>query len=235
MLAVLPFSLIRSLCLVCGLITTTTTTTTIAIIIIMVPDGLSLAMFEALRGLRDAVAPESGNLGRTAVPGNLDTPAAASSSSEPDSEELWNLYRNKDPHVVASLTEFLEKHPSGNNTAGSAETNSDHPTAALPRTREEFIRLHAKMEMNKDTELVMRLAGTVLEKSRDIDQRVNETIPGMHRTRQEQMQTIEQLMQRNQHVAEQLEQAFVTAKQRRDACRAYIHRHTSRALGIEEE
>ena len=200
-------------------------------------------MFEALRGLRDAVAPESGNLGRTAVPGGLDHPAATSSSSEPDSEELWNLYRNKDPHVVASLTEFLEKHPTGNNnnnnnhttTAVSDPATSDPTALALPRTREEFIRLHAKMEMNKDTELVMRLAGTVLEKSRDIDQRVNETIPGMHRTRQEQMRTIEQLMQRNQQVAEQLEQAFVTARQRRDACRAYIHQHTSRALGIEEE
>ena len=39
-------------------------------------------MFEALRGLRDAVAPESGNLGN---PGNN----ASNENSEPDFEEFW--------------------------------------------------------------------------------------------------------------------------------------------------
>ena len=47
-------------------------------------------MFEALRGLRDAVAPESGNLGgnNAAANGNGD------SSSEPDFDEFWHSYRS---------------------------------------------------------------------------------------------------------------------------------------------
>ena len=48
-------------------------------------------MFEALRGLRDAVAPESGNLGgnnAAAANGN------GESSSEPDFDEFWHSYRS---------------------------------------------------------------------------------------------------------------------------------------------
>jgi len=55
-------------------------------------DGLSLAMFEALRGLRDAVAPESGN-----------TAATSNSSTEPDFEEFWQNYRNADVDTVAAV------------------------------------------------------------------------------------------------------------------------------------
>jgi hypothetical protein len=53
---------------------------------------LSLAMFEALRGLRDAVAPESGN-----------TAATSNSSTEPDFEEFWQNYRNADVDTVAAV------------------------------------------------------------------------------------------------------------------------------------
>ena len=53
-------------------------------------------MFEALRGLRDAVAPESGNLG-----GNTSSSAAANDSPEqPDMEELWHAYRAGDKDAV---------------------------------------------------------------------------------------------------------------------------------------
>ena len=43
-------------------------------------DGLSLSMFEALRGLRDAVAKESGNLGITQN--------TEQQQEEPDTDEL---------------------------------------------------------------------------------------------------------------------------------------------------
>jgi len=49
--------------------------------------SLSLAMFEALRGLRDAVAPESGNLGGE---------GANTNENELDFDEFWNSWRKGD-------------------------------------------------------------------------------------------------------------------------------------------
>ena len=57
-------------------------------------DGLSLAMFEALRGLRDAVAPESGN---------LTAEQQSEATSGPDFEEFWQSYRNNEPETVAAV------------------------------------------------------------------------------------------------------------------------------------
>lgn len=54
--------------------------------------SLSLAMFEALRGLRDAVAPESGNAA-----------ANTEGNNEPDFEEFWQSYRNNDPETVSAV------------------------------------------------------------------------------------------------------------------------------------
>ena len=161
-------------------------------------------MFEALRGLRDAVAPESGNLG-----GN-----AANESSEPDMEDQWHAYKNGDPEITAKIKKV---------NAGVA-----------PQKREDFIRLHAKMEMEKDVELVMKLAGTVLEKSSQIDAQVD-ALPGMQRTRAEQMKLIEELLEANQKASQDLEAVYATAKERRDSCRTYIRENACQALGIEEE
>jgi hypothetical protein len=165
-------------------------------------DGLSLAMFEALRSLRDAVAPESGNL---AGNGNND-------ESGPDSEELWHLYRKGDAGVVA----MIEKESGG-----------------VISKREDFIRLHAKMEMEKDSELAMNLASTCLEKSTQINERVD-SLPGMQRTRTEQMKRIEELVGLNQKAAQDLEKAHAVAREKRDSCRNYIRDNTCKALGIEE-
>ena len=88
-------------------------------------------MFEALRGLRDAVAPESGNVG-------------AETNAEPDFEEFYQSYRNGDTETV----EAVQKASGG----------------TTPTAREDFIRIHAKIEMGKDVELVSRLASTVLTK-----------------------------------------------------------------------
>mmetsp|Transcript_823 Transcript_823/g.1992 ORF Transcript_823/g.1992 Transcript_823/m.1992 type:complete len:163 (-) Transcript_823:186-674(-) len=48
-------------------------------------------MFEALRGLRDAVAPESGNA------------SAQTDNSEPDFEEFWQSYRNGDADTILAV------------------------------------------------------------------------------------------------------------------------------------
>lgn len=174
-------------------------------------------MFEALRGLRDAVAPESGNLG-----GNNNAAAGAAgannnASAEPDMEELWSSYRSGDKDVVAMI------HGKVGQQGGM-----------VPQKREDFIRLCAKMEMEKDTELVMKLASTVLEKSAQIDEQVD-SLPGMDRTQQQQMKRIEELIAMNKKASDDVEASYKIAKQRRESCREFIMGKTCLALGIEEE
>lgn len=164
-------------------------------------------MFEALRGLRDAVAPESGNLGGT---NNNDN---NNDSSEPDFEEFWQSYRSGDPEIVALVKKV---------------------SSSQPQKREDFIRIHAKVEMEKDAELVKQLANTVMEKSDDVDEGVS-GLPGMHRTRAEQMTYMEELLQKNSETAEKLEEAFARAQQKRDLVRTFVRENTCQALGIFED
>mmetsp|Transcript_16949 Transcript_16949/g.31357 ORF Transcript_16949/g.31357 Transcript_16949/m.31357 type:complete len:228 (-) Transcript_16949:52-735(-) len=183
-------------------------------------DSLSLSMFEALRGLRDAVAPESGNLGggqesaQNSNNNNSSTPNNNNNeNSENDFEEFWQSYRNGDPEIVALVQKV---------------------SPAPPKKREDYIRIHAKVEMEKDTELVKKLAETVLEKSADIDRRVSK-LPGMHRTRAEQMKYIEGLLEKNCQAASKLEETYQIAQERRDRVRKFVRDHTCEALGILED
>jgi hypothetical protein len=174
-------------------------------------------MFEALRRLRDAVAPESGNLG-AGQPSFPQDPGSqqqqhASATGEPDTDELWSLYRSGDADVVAKV---------------------HRATGGTPvQRREEFVRVHAKMEMEKDAELVAGLASSVLQKSAEID-RLVDTIPGMGRTRDEQMRIIEGLISLNLEALRDLDEAHRDAVARQASCRDFVRRHTCEALGIDE-
>jgi hypothetical protein len=181
-------------------------------------------MFEALRGLRDAVAPESGNLAAAAGGGGA---AGSGNSNEPDLEDLWHAYRKGDPNVVAMFQKV-------SNSSGSSGTTTTAAANISVLRREDFVRLHAKMEMEKDTGLVLRLAKTVIDKSEEIDDQVD-ALPGMNRTRVEQMQMIERLIAENAKAAADLQIAYDQAKERRDASRKFIREETCKALGIEEE
>eukprot|EP00980_Cylindrotheca_fusiformis_P009729 scaffold2149_cov187-Cylindrotheca_fusiformis.AAC.7 len=169
--------------------------------------ALSLAMFEALRGLRDAVAPESGNLGGDSNSNQNNE------NTEPDLDEFWSLYRNGDPTTVALVRKVS-------------------PTP--PSKREDYARIFAKIESLKDATLVKRLADTVLEKSADIDERVTK-LPGMNRTQSQQMDYIQDLLKRNQEVAMKLEDTFKQAKESRSRIRSCVKENTCKALGIVEE
>lgn len=149
-------------------------------------------MFEALRGLRDAIAPESGNLG-------------GGGGQTKDLDDLWHAYhRGELPDIPPNLK------------------------------RDEFVRLRAKTETEKDTALVMKFANNVLEKSRLIDEQV-ESLPGMQRTRAQQMQRIHELVEANNEIAQELEDTYAQAKSKRETCRDFLRNCTSEALGIEEE
>jgi len=175
-------------------------------------------MFEALRGLRDAVAPESGNLGGgTALDGttasNSSSDNITTTTTEPDMDEAWQAYKAKDPATVRLVEKVVAD------------------GGALPQRREDFVRLHAKMEMTKDHELVMKLSATVLHKSQQINEHVD-ALPGVDRTAQQQRMRIQELCLTNQQVTAELEAAYVVAEQRRDACRTFVRTSTGDALGI---
>jgi hypothetical protein len=188
-------------------------------------DSLSLAMFEALRGLRDAVAPESGNLGGNAGNNNNNNNNNTSNNNNSNNnnsngedqadsfDEFYQSYQNGDPDTLAVVQKI---------------------TSTLPRKREDFIRIHAKIEMQKDSDLVQKLASTVLDKSADIDKRVS-ALPGMHRTRKEQMEYVEDLLKKNQEVSQKLEGAYQNAQERRDLVRKFVRQNTCAALGIAED
>lgn len=163
-------------------------------------------MFEALRGLRDAVAPESGNVGGTSSETNT-------ADASDDFEEFYQSFLNGDKETVAAV----KKASAGGET---------------PATRQDFIRIHAKIEMGKDVELVSRLASTVLAKSADIDARVS-SLPGMNRTRTEQMKLVEKLIEENKSIEKELDEEYAIAKGRREQVRKVLRDRTGEALGID--
>ena len=174
-------------------------------------DGLSLSIFDALRSLRDAVAPESGNLGANPNQNHHGN----STSNEPDIEDLWHSYKHGDTKVRALMH----------------KGDPDHPVI---QRREDFIRLHAKMEMQKDTDLVFRLAGSILSKSQDIDEQV-ERLPGMDCTRDEQIEQIKHLLEQNEIAKKTLEESYDKALKSRNRCRETIKERIGKTLGIEAE
>lgn len=173
-------------------------------------------MFEALRGLRDAVAPESGNLGSNSA-GESGT---AATTAEPDVDELWQAYCNGDESAVA-LVQKLEASDGG---AGQQPI----------QTRAEFVQRHAVAEREKDADLVRTLAAAVLERSARIDVAL-EHVPGAHRTRSAQLAIVGELIAANAAAAVELDAAYRTAVARRDECRRLVRSQTSAALGIDEE
>lgn len=156
-------------------------------------------MFEALRGLRDAVAPESGNL------------TTEQTESGPDFEEFWQSYRNNDPETIAAVRRV----------------------GAAPQTPQDCVRVFAKIEKEKDKELVAKLAATVLQKSSDIDERVTD-LSGMNRTRTQQMERIKELVTENRTTEEEIIKYHDQASTVRTQIRKLLQEKTCEALGIEE-
>mmetsp|Transcript_23390 Transcript_23390/g.35003 ORF Transcript_23390/g.35003 Transcript_23390/m.35003 type:complete len:175 (+) Transcript_23390:326-850(+) len=171
-----------------------------------VADSLSLSLFEALRGLRDAVAPESA----VATMGGANP---ATVDQDPDYDEFLLAYHNGDVEATALVIK-----------AGGAP----------PRTREDYLKLLVRAERDKDAELVRRLADEALSKSAMVDNLVAK-LPGMGRTKAQQMTRIQELIQQNQLVADDLQQAHDKAIKQRDQVRHILKRVTCTALGIDEE
>jgi hypothetical protein len=178
-------------------------------------------MFEALRGLRDAVAPESGNLASGST--NIGTSSEdsqqmphdqnqdSSSSNGLDFEEFWQSYRNQDPDTLAAVRRL----------------------GPDPHKREDYVRIFRLWEREKDATLVGRLAQTVLQTSREVDRRV-ENLSGMERTQSEQMVIIKDLLVQNDLALKELVRYHGIALTRREQIRSLVLQQSCEALGIEE-
>ena len=181
-------------------------------------DSLSLSLFEALRGLRDAVAPESSqHINNT---GDLSGPQSQSNQTQTaidhedmDYDDFLMAYHKDDPFALELISNAEGKPPS---------------------TSLEYSKLRALNEMKKHAELVPKLAQNILSKSTALDDLVAK-LPGMHRTKDEQMKRIQELLDQNSRAEEDFQLAYSEAERKRDEIRSVLQRVTCRALSIQEE
>ena len=78
------------------------------------------------------------------------------------------------------------------------------------------------MEMEKDTELVLLLAKSVLDKSQEIDEQVA-ALPGMDRTRSQQMDRIKELIELNKEASTELQNQAVYVHERLQSLRSTVN------------
>lgn len=116
------------------------------------------------------------------------------------------------------------------------DNNSTSSTSKvrIPLTQEEYTEFLIDTEHQRDIQTTQRLAQTILNKSEQVDNLVA-GLPGMHRTRDMQMERIEELLVRNHQVAKELDEAHVLAKERLQEVRNVLGETTFLALGVEEE
>jgi len=192
-------------------------------------DSLSLSLFEALRGLRDAVAPET-----SPQIGAADGVEGGASSSQ-QQQQVDQSHKSKSlsaiDHEDMDYDDFLMAYHKDDPYALELIKASD---GKPPRTREEYFKLRAMNEMKKHSELVPKLAQGILSASDALDNLVSE-LPGMHRTKQEQMKRIEELLVQNEAADEQLQISYQKATERRNEIRQVLQHVTCQALGIQEE
>ena len=178
---------------------------------------------------------------------------------DPDYDSFILAYVSKDPYAKDLVERFAatmgssnsteletSKNATANNTNTDAITtptpstptnksNNETPTAAgVPRNEKEYIDFLIQSEQQRDAEKSQLLAQDVLDKSAAVDDLVA-NLPGMNRTRQMQMERIEELMRSCHSVARELEEAHIVAIKKREQVREALEECTCLALGVEEE
>jgi len=126
-----------------------------------------------------------------------------------------------------------------NNEDGATTKEEDSTTTApkkvrIPLTQEEYTKFLIDSEHQRDIQTTQHLAQQILHKSAEVDNLVAR-LPGMDRTRDMQMKRIEELLERNQQVAKELEEAHAVAKKKLEEVRKVLGETTCLALGVEEE
>ena len=138
----------------------------------------------------------------------------------------------KKPRLSIKLT--LNKSDSKGEETKAEQATPSKTTPSIPkipRTEGEYIKLLHQYELEQDTQITQQLAQNILEKSANVNNLVAH-LPGMDRTRQMQIDRINELIDKNEDVAKQLEEAYELAKKRREEVRTALDKHTSVALGL---
>ena len=177
-------------------------------------DGLALSLFEALRGIRDATAPEALVAGdATSTNTNGAKVGSTRNQDEADFDDFLIAYHNQEPHAL----EVAQK-------AGGKP----------PQSKEEYLKILARMDFESDIGTAQRLAGEILDKSREVEE-LGDHLPGMERSKEEQMDKIATLIEENRTIDRQLEEKHREASEKRDEVRTMLREVTCSTLGIEEE
>lgn len=182
-----------------------------------------MSLFEGLRGLRDAVAPDSAyqpppvhqhqsaeDIGEV-LSGPTSNITATTPDFEPEYDDFLVAYCKDEPYTL----ELISK-------------NGGKP----PRTREEYQALRSKLEVDKHQALVSKLAGEILGKSAAVDDLVA-NLPGMKKTKTQQMEQILRLVEENIEADKKLEVAYERAEKRRNEVRSALQTVTCSMLGVE--
>ncbi len=180
--------------------------------------SLSLSLFEALRGLRDSVAPESTNNDNvdesnenSNVGGSGPVPRKSPIDLDMDYEDFLLAYNRDDP-VALEFIAMADNKP--------------------PKSRDEYTKLRAKFAHKRASELMTKLSENILNKSAAVHDLVA-SLP--NRTKAEQMKRISELIEENKKAEEGLQDAYLQAEIRRNKLRSVLDQVTCKSLGILEE
>ena len=110
--------------------------------------SLSLSLFEALRGLRDSVAPESQSGNNNNDNNNIPRKSPIDLNLDMDYDDFLLAYNRDDPVAL----EFIQM---ANNKA--------------PKTREDYTKLRAKFAIKRASELMSKLSDNILTLGIGID------------------------------------------------------------------
>lgn len=145
----------------------------------------------------------------------------------------FNDQKMKKPRLSIKLK---LKSASSRETKKKEENEPPSPSPSkikLPQTQEQYANLLHQHENERDIQITQHLAQDILTKSKAVDNLVAK-LPGMGRTRDDQMKLIEELMEKNHVVAREVEEAYDLALARREEVRVALDESTSLALGVEQ-
>lgn len=190
-------------------------------------DSLSLSLFEALRALRNAVAPESFSM-ENEFKGRIEEDAKSSTSS---SQTRAVMGRSAIDYEDMDYDDFLMAYHEDDPFALELIRISD---GNPPKTREEYLKLRAMNEMKTAMNVTNSQAENILSKSAALDDLVA-ALPGMNRTKKEQMDLIQRLLDENKKVDEELRLVYKEAEKKRQEIRLALKKVTCKALCIEQD
>jgi hypothetical protein len=190
-------------------------------------DSLSLSLFEALRALRNAVAPESFSM-ENELKGSVEEETITSANL---SQTRSVMGRSAIDYEDMDYDDFLMAYHEDDPFALELIKISD---GKPPKTREEYLKLRAMNEMKIAMNVTNSQAENILSKSAALDDLVA-ALPGMNRTKKEQMDRIQELLDENKKVDDELRLVYQEAEKKRQEIRMALKKVTCKALCIEQD